>query len=404
MSMSFFSQVTLASPDSILGLTAAFKRDERENKVNLGVGLYKDEQLHTPILKAVKRAEERLLIEEKSKEYLPIEGDTVFTEVLAELVFGKVLWQEHRKRICGVQTPGGTGALRIAADFLKKQGQQEIWIPNPTWANHRGIFESAGWNVKQYPYYDFQSHCVDFKKMRECLSKIPSSSIVLLHPSCHNPTGADFDKQQWNVVLEICKERRLLPFFDGAYQGLGEGIVQDVEPIRSFLANSIEIVVAVSQSKNFSLYGERVGALWICTDSKREEERVLSRLKQVIRVHYSNPPMHGAKIVRTILQDTDLRREWDLELEVMRNRIAKMRFLLVEEILKHGPFLRFSHLRYGRGMFGFTGLSSKEVERLAKEFGIYMTLDGRISLCGLNEDNLSYVAKALSDVGAYEVS
>lgn len=397
--MNFFNQVVLAPPDPILGLTVAFHRDPRKNKVNLGVGLYRDEYLCTPVMRAVKQAEKRGLAQEKSKEYLPIEGDGDFLSALSQLVFGEALWMAHRERICGVQTPGGTGALRVAADFLKKHGRQEIWTSMPTWSNHTGLFQSAGWEVRTYPYYDFQRHCVDFEKMRGSLLTISPGSVVLLHASCHNPTGADLDKKQWQEVASLCKERGLLPFFDGAYQGLGEGLTQDVESIRWFIEQGVESVIAVSQSKNFSLYGERVGALWIHTGSKKEAESVLSRLKQSVRVHYSNPPLHGASIVRMILQDPVLRREWELELTAMRERITRMRGALMEAIAGQRSSLRFAHLRHGRGMFGFTGLSPEEVDHLREAFGIYMTQDGRINLCGLNGDNLSYVAQALMAMG-----
>ncbi len=392
--MVFFEKISLAPPDSILGLTAAFVADPRKTKVNLGAGIYKDETLKTTVLNVVKQAEALILETEKSKEYLPIDGDRVFIEQIASLIFGPV----NSDKICGFQTPGGRGALRIGGSFLKKEVDGALFIPNPSWPNHKGVFTAAGFNVGEYPYYDFENHCIHFDKMLSFLNQLPVHSIVLLHAACHNPTGADLSMEQWQQIAGVCVKKNLLPFFDCAYQGFGRGIDEDVEPIRLFAKLGMEMLVAVSQSKNFSLYGERVGALYVVTGSKMIAENVKSRIKQIIRTLYSNPPMHGAKIVATILQDPKLRQDWEKELEEMRSRINALRETFTEALINRSQSTDFSYLKEGRGMFCFTGLNKAQVEKMIADFGVYMTGDGRINVCGLNRSNLDYVADAIAAV------
>lgn len=384
-----FDHVSLAPPDPILGLTREFLEDPRADKVNLGVGVYRDEFLNTPILACVKEAEKILWKKEVSKEYLPIEGLAQWIDATGELVFGSFL----SKRCCGFQTPGGTAGLRVGGDFLKQQGYDRVAISDPSWSNHAGIFTALGWHIESYPYYDFQNHQLSFDLMMNGLKKLPKKTVLVLHASCHNPTGVDLSIEQWKQVARLCKEKELLPFFDCAYQGFGQGLEEDVEAIRLFCANSMNMLVAVSQCKSFSVYGERVGGLFVVTDSEEMATRIASRVKQSIRTHYSNPPMHGAKLVAAVLSTPSLRMLWEEELSQMRGRIIEMRHCLVDALGS-----RFGHLSSGRGMFGFTGLNAVHVDQLKRQFGIYMTRDGRLNLCGLNSKNLPRVVEAMLEV------
>lgn len=392
--MVFFDAVSLAPPDPILGLTREFLEDPRTDKVNLGVGVYRDESLNTPILACVKQAEQILWNQEKSKEYLPIEGLANWIDATGELVFGS----SFSNRCCGFQTPGGTAALRVGGDFLKQQGYDRVAISDPSWSNHAGIFTALGWHIESYPYYDFQNHKVSFDPMISSLQKLPRKTVLLLHASCHNPTGVDLSLEQWKQVACLCKEKELLPFFDCAYQGFGRSLEEDVEAIRLFCSESMNMLVAVSQCKSFSVYGERVGGLFVVTDSEEMAIRVGSRIKQTIRTHYSNPPMHGAKVVAAVLSTPALRQLWEKELSQMRGRIIEMRHQLVKTCEQQGEGARFGHLSIGRGMFGFTGLNAVHVDQLKRQFGIYMTRDGRLNLCGLNSNNLLRVVEAMTQV------
>ena len=393
--MSFFDRVPLAPPDSILGLTATFLKDPRKNKVNLGVGLYKTEDLRTPVLESVKAAEEALLKSENTKEYLPIDGDPLFLEKMGELVFGEAKWSKEKERIAAAQTVGGTCALKIGGAFLKEEAESPIWISTPTWPNHRSIFLSCGLAIENYNYYDAKSHRVDFNKMVACFEKLPEKTIVLLHASCHNPTGCDLSLDEWKTLCHLFKAKKLIPFFDFAYQGFGRGLSEDAEAVHYFLNQGVEMLVAVSSAKNFSLYGERAGCLFIVSESAKIAEHILSRVKQIIRTIYSNPPMHGAKIIAHILSTPFLRKKWEGELDEMRTRINQMRASLFERLEAQGKGEAFSQISRGRGMFGFTGLSKTQVERMIAEYGIYMTTDGRINVCGLNMSNVDYVVDAI---------
>lgn len=396
--MVFFEQVPLAPPDPILGLTAAFQEDPRSTKVNLGAGIYKDENLRTPIMRAVKQVEAKLLETEISKEYLPIDGDKTYINQIAPLVFGAEFWKKESERVCGFQAPGGTGALRIGAAFLKKESDGSLYIPAPSWPNHKGVFAAVGYHVGLYPYYNFDAHCLEFEKMLAFFEALPSRSIVLFHASCHNPTGEDLSPEQWELISEVCLKKQFLPFFDCAYQGFGRGIDEDVAPIRLFADKQIEMAVAVSQSKNFSLYGERIGGLYIVSQNKTVADNVRSSVKQVIRTHYSNPPMHGAKIVGQILQEDLLRQVWAQELDMMRLRINQTRKHLMESLEKRVRGKNLNYMKTGNGMFCFTGLNKSQVETITRDFGIYMTSDGRINICGLNAGNMEYVAEAFATV------
>ena len=394
--MSFFENVSLAPFDPILGLNAAFHADPRPHKINLTAGVYKTEEGKTPIMTSVKIRESILLQDSDSKQYLPIEGDKTYLEQVGLLVFGKIFWQTNGKRVSAFQSIGGTGALRIAGDFLKNEIGSKIYISDPSWPNHKGVFSQAGLDVGTYPYYDMKTNSMQFEKMVDCLTTLPAKSIVLFHACCHNPSGLDPTLQQWELLAEICKERDLIPFFDAAYIGLDLGIESDTAALRLFASKGLEMLVAVSFSKNFSLYGERVGALYIISSSQEIAAKVTSQVKILIRRNYSNPPMHGAQIVSGILLDPELRNSWEGELCQMRERIFHLKKSFCEKLSAEIKTRDFDYLRRTRGMFCFCGLEKPVVERLMKEYGIYMTYDGRINVAGLTEKSIEYVVQSIA--------
>jgi len=396
--MSLFDKVPLAPPDPILGLAVAFAADTRPHKVNLGVGLYKDKNLKTPVLQTVKTAEKALLQEEKSKEYLPIDGDTLFKESVGALVFGEKLWKQEKERIAAFQTVGGTAALKIGGTFLKEEAAAPVWVSSPTWSNHPAVFASCGLPVESYPYYDPIKHQINVSHLIECFDKLPKGTIINLHACCHNPTGFDPSLEEWEELAKCFKKHHLLPFFDMAYQGLGRSLDADAEAIRLFLREGIEMLVAISNAKNFGIYGERVGSLFIVSDQAKNAEHIRSRAKQIIRTTYSNPPMHGAKIVSRILSTPSLHKAWEAEVAEMQKRIGEMRSKLSDQLATLCGKERFHHLAKGKGMFKFTGLTPSQVERMIRDYAIYLTKDGRINVCGLNESNANYVAESIASV------
>tara|TARA_R110001583_G_scaffold103146_2_gene250134 strand:- start:3704 stop:4897 length:1194 start_codon:yes stop_codon:yes gene_type:complete len=394
-----FSKVTLAPADPILGLTDAFKADTRPHKVNLGVGIYKDEAGQTPILSSVKKAEAILLETEKTKNYLGIEGVQAYNQVVQELLFGPQSTIITDKRAVTAQAPGGTGSLRVASEFLvRNTGSTTIWVSNPTWANHQNIFETAGLTVKEYRYYKAESHDMDFDAMLADLSTANVGDVVLLHGCCHNPTGIDLSLEQWQQVANICLEKSLLPLFDFAYQGFGAGIEEDAQGLRAVAALVPELLIANSFSKNFGLYNERVGAVTIVAETQQDAVTSFSQIKKTIRANYSNPPAHGGLIVSTILSDAALRQEWQAELTLMRERIAEMRTLFVESLKSEGVQQDFSFISRQNGMFSFSGLNKSQVARLKDEFAIYIVGSGRISVAGLTKNNMAAVCKAIAQV------
>ena len=396
---SFFSAVELAPRDPILGLNEAFAADNRTTKVNLGVGVYFDDNGRIPLLNAVKKAEKSRLETMPPRGYLPIEGIPLYNQSVQALLFGNNSDILAEGRVVTAQALGGTGALRIGADFLKRlQPQATVYISDPSWENHRALFEAAGFPVDTYPYYDPATRGVDFQAMKAKLATLSPGSIVVLHACCHNPTGADLDASQWSEVINLVREHHLLPFIDMAYQGFAEGISEDAQALDLFVASGLQFFVSSSFSKSFSLYGERVGALSIVTSSKDEGVRVLSQLKRIIRTNYSNPPTHGASVVAAVLSNPDLRAEWESELATMRNRIRSMRTGLVEALKVLGVPQDFSFVNRQRGMFSYTNATPEQVARLQSEFGIYAVNTGRICLAALNNQNLDYVTKALAKV------
>ncbi|MGR2662601.1 MULTISPECIES: amino acid aminotransferase [Chromobacterium] len=394
-----FSAVELAPRDPILGLNEAFNADTRTTKVNLGVGVYSDDNGKIPLLAAVKAAEKARLETMPPRGYQPIEGAQAYDSAVQNLLFGADSELIKAGQVVTAQALGGTGALKIGADFLKRLNPAaKVYISNPSWENHRALFESAGFEVENYPYYDAATRGVDFDGMRAFLAQLPAGSVIVLHACCHNPTGADLSDAQWAEVVQVCRERGLVPFLDMAYQGFADGIDADAVAVRLFSASGLQFFVSSSFSKSFSLYGERVGALSIVTAGKEESARVLSQLKRVIRTNYSNPPIHGGAVVAAVLSNPELRQLWEDELAGMRDRIRAMRVGLVEAIKAEGVAQDFSFVAQQRGMFSYTGLSAAQVERLRADFGIYAVSTGRICLAALNSKNLAYVASAIAQV------
>ncbi len=399
MTSSIFAAVEMAPRDPILGLNEAFNADTRDTKVNLGVGVYYDDNGKIPLLAAVRAAEKARLETMPPRGYQPIEGPAAYGKALQNLLVGGDSELIADGRIVTAQALGGTGALKIGADFLKRlNADAKVYISDPSWENHRALFESAGFTVENYPYYDPETRGVNFTAMKAFLLGLTPGSIIILHACCHNPTGADMSDAQWAEVVEVCRERGLVPFLDMAYQGFADGIEADAIAVRLFSASGLQFFVSSSFSKSFSLYGERVGALSIITASKEESGRVMSQLKRVIRTNYSNPPIHGGAVVAAVLGSTELRQMWEDELAGMRDRIRAMRTGLVEAIQATGCAQDFSFVVQQRGMFSYTGLSAAQVDVLKDEFGIYAVGTGRICLAALNSKNLGYVANAIAQV------
>ncbi|WP_213948882.1 amino acid aminotransferase [Luteibacter sp. dw_328] len=394
--MTLFSAVELAPRDPILGLNEAFGADTRPDKVNLGVGVYYDANGHVPLLRAVREAEKARLEAQLPRGYLPIDGIALYDAAVQKLLFGAGSPLLAERRVVTAQALGGTGALKIGADFLHRLNPcVPVAISNPSWENHRALFEGAGFQVVEYPYYDASSHGVDVDAMLGGLAKLPKGAIVVLHACCHNPTGVDLGTDDWKRVIETVREHDLVPFLDIAYQGFGDGIEADAIAVRLFADAGLPFFVASSFSKSFSLYGERVGALSIVTGSHDEAHRVQSQLKRVIRTNYSNPPTHGAAVVAAVLNHDDLRATWETELGEMRERIRTMRRGLTQRLSAHGDF---GFIEAQRGMFSYSGLSSAQVDRLRTEFGIYAVGTGRICVAALNDGNLDRVAEAIARV------
>jgi len=389
----------MAPGDPILGLTEAYLADKRTQKVNLGVGIYVDEQGQIPLMRAVREVEQSLAAQAKPRGYLPIDGLAAYDLLTQELLFGDDSPLLEAGRVATAQTIGGSGALRVGADLLKKVlPTARIAISSPSWENHRVVFGNAGFEIVDYRYYDAATHGLDFDGMLEDLGKLEPGTVVLLHACCHNPTGVDLDAQQWQQVVDLVKARNLLPFIDIAYQGFDEGIDADATAIRLFAASGIEaFVVASSYSKSFSLYGERVGALSMVGADRDEAARLRAKIKQTIRANYSSPATHGGALVSGVLGSPELRAMWEAELAGMRERIHAMRAGMVEKLAAHGA-PQFAFIQQQAGMFSYSGLSRAQVDRLREEFGIYALGTGRICVAALNRGNLDYVAEAVAAV------
>jgi aromatic-amino-acid transaminase len=394
-----FAAVELAPRDPILGINEAFAADSRTNKVNLGVGVYYDENGKLPLLQAVKQAESARVAMAPPRGYLPIEGVPLYNQAVQGLLFGQDSAIISEQRAATFEALGGTGGLKIGADFLKRLlPTAEVMISDPSWENHRALFESAGFKVSTYPYYDAASHGVNFTGMLKALETAPAGTIFVLHACCHNPTGVDLSNDQWAQVVEMIKSRGLTAFLDMAYQGFGDGIKEDAAALNMFTASGMSFFVSSSFSKSFSFYGERVGALTVVTQSKDETIRVTSQIKRVIRTNYSNPPTHGASVVAAVLSNPELRQLWENELAGMRTRIKAMRVGFVDGLKAKGVERDFSFVARQRGMFSYSGLTATQVERLQNEFGIYAVSTGRICVAALNDKNLDYVISSIAKV------
>ena len=399
VSKSPLAGVTLAPRDPILGITEGFNADSNPKKVNLGVGVYYSDEGKVPLLACVQRAERQIVDSAPPRSYLPIDGIAAYDRRVQELVFGMESSALKEKRIVTVQALGGTGGLKLGADFLKRiSPQAKVWISEPSWENHRALFEFAGFQVETYPYYDPRTHGLDFDAMLRGLAQVPAQDIVVLHACCHNPTGVDLSATQWQAVLDVVRERNLIPFLDFAYQGFADGVAEDSYAVRLFSGALSPLFVSNSFSKSFSLYGERVGALSIVAGSEDEAVRVLSQLKRTVRTNYSNPPTHGGQIVAAVLGDDELRKLWEQELGQMRDRIKMMRNSLVAKLKQRTPSKDFSFVTTQRGMFSYSGLTKAQVDRLRQEFSIYAVDSGRICVAALNTRNIDYVADGIAKV------
>lgn len=399
MSLSPFSEIPLAPADPILGLTEAFQANPNPKKVNLGVGVYQDAAGKVPVLSVVREAEQLWYEREESKSYLPIDGVPAYRKEVQELLLGTGSELIAAGRVVTAQALGGTGALKLGADFLRRfLPNSELYISAPSWENHRALFEAAGFTVKEYPYYAAESHGLDFNAMKAALSRLPAKSIVLLHACCHNPTGVDLSAAEWEEVVGIVRERALVPFLDFAYQGFGDGIEEDALAVRAFAHAGMQCVISSSFSKSFSLYRERVGAITFVTANADEAKRVTSQLKRTIRTNYSSPSSHGGQIVALVLGTAELRNKWHAELGYMRARIQQMRTLFVQRLAARGIQRDFSFIEQQRGMFSYSGLELEKVRRLRSEFGLYLVDSGRICIAAMNEHNLDSITEAIAKV------
>ena len=393
-----FSKLTQLPADPILGLSVKFKADNNPNKIDLGAGIYKDENGHTPVLSCVKAAEEFRVANESSKAYISSAGSVLFNEKMTSLILGdhKVI-SENRVRT--ISTPGGTGALRNAGEFIKAcTPGATIWVSNPTWANHQGVFTAAGLNVKTYPYYDYENNCLDFDGMLAALKQVSKDDAVLLHACCHNPSGMDLSQKQWQQVADVAKQVGFIPVVDMAYQGFGQDLETDAFGLRLMADTVDQMIICSSCSKNFGLYRERIGACSIIGKDSISADIISSVLLSVVRVNYSMPPAHGAAIVETILNSAELTTQWHGELKEMRDRINGMRQLLVEQLAANGVTRDFGFITEQNGMFSFLGIDKAQVQRLQDEFSIYIVGSSRISLAGISPDNVKYLTQSIAKV------
>ncbi len=396
-----FEQVQAAPPDPILGISEAFRADDNPNKINLSVGVYQDASGVTPKFAAVHTAEEQMLAEQRGGGYLPIDGLAEYTRQVPQLLLGIDHQLIRDGRVATVQTPGGTGALRVAADFIRGnlyRNAPMVWFPAPTWGNHEKIFRAAGLKSATYDYYDAAKFTLDYPAMKSSLEQIPSGDVVLLHACCHNPTGVDLTTDQWKEVAQIIQRRELLPIIDFAYQGLGDGIDEDATGLRIVCDSATDVLICNSFSKNVSMYRERVGGLTAVSKTADTSQLVLSQLKRTVRCNYSNPPYHGAAVVARILGDADLRTQWLAELADMRERIHRVRTEFGETLNTLQKKRDFSFITNQQGMFSFSGLSTDQVERLRAEYSIYLVGNGRMNVAGMNPQNIEKVCQAVAAV------
>ena len=394
-----FETLQSAPPDAILGLNEAYKGDPNPDKINLSVGVYKDADGKTPILECVKEAEKRLLDAESTKSYLSIDGAPEYGQHVQELLFGADANIVADGRVATVQAPGGTGALRVAADFVVSMfPSARIWCSQPTWANHPNIFQAAGLNQESYPYTDAVTNELKLDEMLLALQNVPAGNVVLLHACCHNPSGIDPNHEQWQQISKVIADRQLLPLVDFAYQGFGDGLREDARGIAELCRTGGDLLISSSFSKNFGLYRERVGALTVVSRDAKATETALSQIKRCIRANYSNPPAHGAAIVNVVLSDAKLRSTWEQELATMRKRIHRMRMRFVEIMKEKECGRDFSFITRQRGMFSFSGLTPEQVDELRETYSIYIVRSGRINVAGMTESNVERLCDAIASV------
>jgi len=395
-----FQHVDAYAGDPILSLMETFLKDPRADKVNLSIGLYYDDKGVVPRLPSVARAQETVHAQSQGTPlYLPMEGLAPYRSAIQTLLFGAEHPALQAGRVATIQTLGGSGALKVGADFLKRYfPESQVWVSDPTWENHIALFTGAGFKVNTYPYFDAKTRGVKFDEMLATLQQLPAYSIVLLHPCCHNPTGSDLTDAQWDRVLEVAQARELIPFLDIAYQGFGAGMVEDAYLIRALAKTALPFLVSNSFSKIFSLYGERVGGLSVVCEDDEAAARVLGQLKATVRRNYSSPPTYGARLVSGVLNDAELKSMWLAEVEAMRVRILEMRQTLVDSLKQALPAANFDHLLQQRGMFSYTGLSANQVDRLREVHGVYLIASGRVCMAGLNHGNVQRVAEAFAAV------
>lgn len=394
-----FDDIPQAPADPILGLTEAFKKDPNPEKINLGVGVFTDASGKTPLLECAKEAEKRLAASAVTRNYMPIDGDPSFRSHMQNLIFGKDSEILFTKRAYTACAPGGTGALRITADFIKANfPTTTIWISNPTWPNHNQIFDAAGLRTDRYPWFDPVKNALDYGAFLDALKKIPSGNAILLHACCHNPTGIDPTPEQWAKTADILAERNILPIIDFAYQGFGSGLDEDAIGVRTIANKCSEFVVCNSCSKNFSLYADRVGGVTFVTSSDQTALRIGSQVKRVIRSNYSSPPQHGFAVVSTILSDKALAKQWEDEVLFMRNRLNGLRALFVDTLAKKGVEQDFEFIKRQKGMFSFSGLNKDQVQTLRDKYSIYIVASGRVSVAGMNEKTMDRLCEAFKSV------
>lgn len=392
-----FQALSPIPPDPILGLSAAYRADTNPKKVDLGVGVYKDAAGNTPVMRSVKKAEEILFKGQQTKAYVGPTGAADFNQIIASMVLGKELFDQLGQRRVTVQTPGGCGGLRIAAEFIRKaNADATVWVSDPTWANHVPLLGSAGLQIEQYPYYDYENHSVRFDEMMETLKKVPAGDLVLLHGCCHNPSGADLNREQWQAVKDLAAAQGFTPFIDLAYQGLGDGLEEDVFGVRLMAESLPELLVVSSCSKNFGLYRERVGALTVICEGDSAAATTL--LASAARANYSMPPDHGAAIVETIMGDSELHKDWESELSDMRDRINGLRSQLVQHLKQAGVDQDFSFIENEKGMFSFLGVSKDQIQTLINDYSIYIVNSSRINVASINDDNIDYLVESIAAV------
>lgn len=394
-----FNHLKSMPDDPILGLMAAYRQDTRDNKVDLGVGVYQDDQGKTPVMRAVQQAEARLIVQQSTKAYQGVAGDADYNRLVLELLLGQQHQALTEGRACSIQTPGGSGGLRIGAEVIRRANPDaRLWLGVPSWPNHIPLLSSSGFQIEQYTYYDTTRHHIDFDKMFDTLKQVSPGDIVLLHGCCHNPTGADLNHQQWQQITELALDRGFIPFIDIAYQGLGDGLDEDASGLRLMAAQLPEVIIASSCSKNFGLYRERTGSTTFICNQAQQTPVVLSQAMAIARQTYSMPPAHGALLVAMILGDAAMKAVWESEVSEVRQRIQAMRILLTERIANNAHGLDFSHINRQKGMFSFLGVSHEQLTRLREDFGIYIVDSTRINLAGINTNNIDYLAGSILNV------